>query len=369
MTGGIYTARRFQPQDDTSALLRLWADNMTDPQVRDATHTRMRWLYETNPIGRPSTWVGLAADGSVIGCGSLCPRRVSVGGRLMNAGILTDFAVDRHHRLAGPAIILQRTIMAACREAGFDFLMGWPNAKSVAVMKRIGYHVVGTARSWVKPLRTTSRLGDVIADRLGPRLPKWVAPDFLARLGGPFLDQALFTRDCARRLVYLPGMRVTLADRVDHRIDDLWAHAASSHIVGEKTSAYLNWRYSGFTTERYRYCILTERRGDRVLGYAAYSLRGDAAFIVDLFVQDLDRHIEPLLLGLATAMRWESVRSLSLTYLGTQRFCAHLRRAGFFDRGGDRPLIVWLPPGTSDELRTLVTNPENWLMTDGELDL
>jgi hypothetical protein len=287
----------------------------------------------------------------------------------MNAGILTDFAVDRRHRLAGPAIILQRTIMAACREAGFDFLMGWPNAKSVAVMKRIGYTVVGTTRSWVKPLRTTSRLGHMIASRFGTRLPTWVTPDFLARIGGPMLDQALFTRDCARRLTHLLGMRVTLVDRVDQRIDDLWAHAAGSHIVGEKTSAYLNWRYSGFMTERYRYCLLTERRSDKVLGYAAYSLRGDAACIVDLFVRDLDRHVDPLLLGLAAAMRWESVGSLSLTHFGTKRLSAHLRRVGFFDRGGDRPLIVWLPPGTSDELRACITNPENWLMADGELDL
>ena len=369
MTGDIYTARRFRPEEDREALLRLWADNMSDPKMRDATHGRMRWLYETNPSGRPATWVGVAADDSVIGCGSLCPRRVLVGGRLMNAGILVDFAVDRRHRLAGPAIILQRTIMAACCEAGFDFLMGWPNAKSVAVMKRIGYTVVGVTRSWVKPLRTTSQLCDMLERRFATGLPKGVTPNLLARLGGPLLDQALFTRDCARRLTHLPGMRVTLADRVDQRIDDLWAHAAGSLIVGEKTSAYLNWRYSGFMTERYRFCILTERRSNKVLGYAAYSLRGDTAVIVDLFVQDFERHVDPLLLGLAAAMRWESVRSLSLMYLGTQRLCAHLRRVGFFDRGGDRPLIIWLPPGTSDDLRACVTDPENWLMADGELDL
>jgi hypothetical protein len=366
-----YTARPLRLDEDREreALIRLWAENMGDPRIRDATHERMRWLYEANPSGWPRTWVGVAADQSVIGCGSLLPRRMLVGGRQLIAGILIDFAVDRRHRLAGPAIVLQRAIMEGSRDAGFDFLLGWPNAKSVAVMKRIGYMAVGLTRSWVKPLRTASRLGPLIAERFATRLPSWVAPEGLARFGGPVLDRLLLVRDFARRAIHLPGTQLVLSDRIDARVDELWARAATSFTVGEKTSAYLGWRYSGFPTERYRFGLLMERRSDRLLGYVAFALRGDAAHVVDLFVEDIDRHVGPLLLGLGSAMRRESVRSISLTYLGTQRLSDHLPRLGFFDRGGERPLIIWLAPGTSEDLRTRLTNPENWLMLDGELDI
>ena len=354
-----YSARALSPQDRDS-LLQIWRDNMGDPRIAGKTTERFRWLYETNPSGPAKTWLGLAPAGNVIGCGSLYPRRMKVDGKLLKGGNLADFAVDKQHRLAGPAITIQRAIVTGSKGAGFDFVFGWPNAKSVAVVKRVGYAPIGATKSWVKPLRTSSRLAPVIAEKL-PKLPH---PELVAKVGGPVLDLALAARDLARRAPSLMQVRAQVLDRADARFDDLWARAKLPFIVGEKTSAYLNWRYAEFTTEKYQFYCLFDRRGGELRGYAAYTIRGDVAFIADLFVEDLDRDVDPLLLGLAHELRFSPVRSLSLTYIGTPRFTDRLPALGFFDRGGDRPLILWL-----EQPNAFLSDPDNWFMFDGELDI
>ncbi len=364
-----YSARPLSLEQDREVLLRLWRENMSDPRIGNVTAERFRWLYETNPNGPARTWLGLVDGERVIGCGSLLPRRMSVAGRQMQAGILSDFTVDRDHRVLGPAMVLQRRILSDCREAGFDLVFGWPNARAIGVMKRIGYATVGIAHSWIKPLRTGARLAPLIAERYSKYLPGWLTPERVARMGAPLLDRALAGRDLLMRANDLARTRVDLVDSIDDRVDLLWARAKNQLILGERNAAFLNWRYSRFTTERYRYALLSDRASHQLLGYLVFTMRGDTALIVDLFVDDIDRSMAPLVLGLTAELRAQSVGSLSLTYLGTPRFRAKLRSLGFFERGGDRPVIMWTTPGMPDDVRALLSNSANWFMLDGDLDI
>ena len=364
-----YSARPLSLEQDREVLLRLWRENMSDPRIGDVTAERFRWLYETNPNGPARTWLGLTDGGRVIGCGSLLPRRMSVAGRQLQAGILSDFTVDRDHRVLGPAMVLQRRILSDCREAGFDLVFGWPNARAIGVMKRIGYATVGIAHSWIKPLRTGARLAPLIAERYSKYLPSWLTPERVARMSAPLLDRALAGRDLLLRANDLARTRVDLVDSVDDRVDLLWARAKNQLILGERNATFLDWRYSRFTTERYRYALLSDRASDQLLGYLVFTVRGDNALILDLFVDDIDRSMAPLVLGLTAELRAQSLGSLSLTYLGTPRFSAKLRSLGFFERGGDRPVIMWTTPGMPDDLRALLSNSANWFMLDGDLDI
>jgi hypothetical protein len=370
-----YSTTVMRLADHREALAKLWADNMGDPRIAGKLAERIVWLYEKNPSGPARTWLGLspAPTSQIIGCGSLFPRAMWVGGEMVQGGVLADFAVDKHHRLAGPAITIQRAIVKGSRESGFDFVFGWPNAKSVAVVKRVGYTPIGTTSSWVKPLRTEKKLAELLAEKAAAR-PRFArlapAAPLLAKVGAPILDRALWANDWRMLAPSLRELRSAVVDRADRRFDELWQRGRENmpFIAGEKTADYLNWRYADFTTARYRFFTLSERSTDRLVGYVAYYVRNDAAFVADLYCDDLSR-VDPLLAGCAIAARREKVRSLSLTYIGTDRFTSRLRRLGFFDRGGERPLIVYLDPQARDDLRQAVLDPQRWFMFDGELDI
>jgi len=138
-----YQAVRMREGDHKAALLRLWREALHDPAIAAVAEARWPWYYDENPAGRPATWLGVTDDGEVVGCGSIYPRVVHVGDRRMVAGVLSDFAVSKAHRTAGCAIAVQRAIVAGGHAAGFAFLFAYPNPGSLAVVKRVGYRVIG----------------------------------------------------------------------------------------------------------------------------------------------------------------------------------------------------------------------------------
>ena len=56
--------------------------------MKYAVHQRLRWLYEENPSGSAQTWLVLLRGTDAIGCGSIFPRDMLVGGQLRKSGIL-----------------------------------------------------------------------------------------------------------------------------------------------------------------------------------------------------------------------------------------------------------------------------------------
>ena len=164
--------------------------------------------------------------------------------------------------------------------------------------------------------------------------------------------------------------RHEVLDRADVRFDDLWERARSPYVVGKKSHAYLNWRYAQFTTARFRFFALfgaDERRP--ASRYVAYKIEDDAALLGDLFCQDLDVHVAPLLARFALYVRLEGARSVYLTYVGTPRFTEQLDGLGFHERASGRSLVVGAGPECPAEVRDAVLDPQNWFMFDGELDI
>jgi len=341
------------------ALESFWHENTNDPRIAVAISERLRWLYERNPDGATRTWLGFSPspDSRIIGCGSLISRRMALGGRRYLGGNLADFAVDKAHRLAGPAIMIQRAIVRGSKEAGFDLVYGWPNDKSVGVCKRVGYTSIGMATRWVKPLHTEKKLREALKNPL------------IRKAAAAGVDRVLMANDWRKILSRLVAFRSETLLRADERFDALWARMRLPYLVGEKTAAYLNWRYADYTTKRIRFFCVTGRLSQRLLGYAVYSVRGDVASVEDLLVDDLNEHLDVLLLGLALKVRDEGACSLSLTYLGTDKLFPRLRSLGFFDRGGDRPLIVYLDKDPPEELMKAAFDSKQWFIFDGELDI
>lgn len=354
-----YIARRFDLERDAEALAKLWRENMSDASISSVVEQRMNWLYRENPLGPAATW--LVADdvtSEVVGCASLYPRDVWVKGRRMRAGIGIDLAAKKEHRVAGPAVMLQRAITKQHQEAGFEFAYTYPNKGSLPVLKRVGFNVVAEASHWVKPVRT------------GYKLSEYVPIPAVVRAAALFLDRGLGLADRRHILAGRGLYEGSLVDAADGRFDELWERARGAYsIVGDKSAAYLNWRYTTCKTANYRYFCLTERATGRLAGFAIFTVRDNKAFVADAFCQDQDVALSHLFVKLASRARHSKVDSLFVAYAGAESFTRRLHELNFVRREFSRALVVSAAKDMPEELRASLLDKESWFLFDGELDL
>jgi GNAT superfamily N-acetyltransferase len=315
------------------SLLKLWKENFDNPRMADVADERFDWLYRENPFGSTRTW--LAVDNTsndVIGCASVFPSNRYVGGRMVRTGVTVDFAVDREYRTAGVALALQRALTSESRRAGFACLIGKPNRKASAIFDRVGYQPIGDAQDWVKCIGC----GVEVPDR---------------RAWSFYSD--------------------TIVNAADERFDRLWSAGRCHYqIVGEKTAGFLNWRYSSFKEQSYRfYCLL---HGDdcRLVGYLCFSAAEKTVFVGDVFLEEPDPAIvDRLLLGLAAVASREGHAWIGLSYLGARWFEDCLERLGFTHGRHRRKLLGYVHPDATAGLRDEIFDQDKWFIFAGEMDL
>jgi Acetyltransferase (GNAT) domain len=318
-------------EEHREALLALWKRNFKEPWMDATADRRLEWLYRDNPFGPAQTWLAVdAASNEVIGCGSVSPSHKYIRGRVVRMGTTIDFTVESRHRSAGAALAIQRALTTESRRAGFDYLIGKPNRKAMPIFTRTGYQPIGDCRNWVKALD-----GDA---------------------EGQALD-----RSCSDELVRT----------ADERFDQLWNAAKSQdQIVGEKTAAYLNWRYLALEELNYGLYCVCNRSDGRLVAYLVYARMDNGAFIAELFAEDLfGPRLRDLLLGFADRMRMEGREWIALSYLGAPSFEDRLRQLGFSPRSSTRGLVAYVDSDCSDDFRREIFDAQHSLVFGGEMDL
>ena len=361
-----YAVRRADSVADHATMSGLWARNMTDRRIASRTEPRMQWLYGDNPAGLVRTWLLCTSTGIVVGCGSVLPRVVCVNGVNVRCGLLIDFAVDAAHRTAGPALQIQRTILAADSTHQLDFMLAWPNRNSSAVVTRAGYTVVGQSSLWVKPLSWHAEL----VKRLGRRGDTQSPLAFAIRLIAGFIEPCSLAADLLRTVPFTFRWQTEVADRADDRFSSLLGRTRQAYITARKDVAWLNWRYASFSTVGHRFFLLFDRRDrQRLVAYAIYSINDGRVTISDLCCEDMRQHLTPLLLRLALRLRREGIQAISLIYVGTALFARRLRTLQFFRSQHTRTLMVSLNTSASPALKRDVLDAEQWLIFDGDLDI
>lgn len=352
-----YVARPFDEARDRDALLALWGATLSDRSLTAKLEERYRWLYASSRERRLRTFLVVDdATHTVIGCSSLVPHVVSVAGELRPAGIGVDLAIAQGHRVAGPAVVLQRAVVDAVARGELGpgaFCFAYPNDGALPVVKRVGYRVVGKTSHAVKPVRT--------AYKLAPRLPApaLVAP--LAKAG----DLALALLDRGRLLRAPVLHRAQVFPRPDERFDALFDRMRRERpVLGDRRAAFLDWRYAQCPTREHVIVGTTTRSGRELLGYAIVALEGPTAVLVDQLAVSPAATVATFT-HLAGELRARGLDSIFASFLGNPPLAASLQASGFFDRGAERSMVLYAPPGTPTDL----AEPERWHIFDGELDL
>lgn len=350
-----YTTEMMRPDDHRDALLPLWEQSISDPRVALVCEKRFEWLYERNPIGPANTCLGVHVESdAVIACGSFIPRKMTIEGRVVDAGMLCDFAVDKNHRTAGAAIKIQRALAKQSTVCGLQFLYSYPNLKAVPIFKRLRYLFVGKAQTWVKPLRSEYK----IRQRLNNPL--------LIKAASALVDVGLRANDARIFLRRPRWFRTEITQRADHRFDELWERARPHLITSEKSSAYMNWRYAEHPTDPHQFCLVLHK--GELIGYTAYFIHDNKVVVSELFC-DLDRDIDLVLFAFAERMRRQRYDSIVIRYVGNDVIPKTLAANEYLLRPGERTLFVYLDKSAPTEQRERLADLQNWHLFDGELDI
>lgn len=327
-TSGQAAGYRAEPavlSRDRDEVLALWRDNLGDPERHAGKYD---WFYRSDPFG-PALLQLLRHDTATIGTCGVAARRMLWQGREIRAGLLADMAVAAQHRTLGPALMLEEALLSAAT-GRYDVLYGFPNRKSLPVVRRLGYTVLGELSRHARVLRH--------ARYLQPHMPRWLA----VSLGG-VLDALRAMHDGLRTLSG-PQLAAAWSERADPRMDALWD--GSPHglgLLGVHDAALLRWRFDAWPLSGVRYLLLGDRCDDTLRAWFACETVSGVLHVRDYWsergVEGIDHR---LVLALVHAARSAGCVSVALECAATAARMAGWRRAGFVLREGQPVIGKWI---------------------------
>jgi len=332
---------------DRATVLDLWKQNLPG-----ASPERYAWLYES---GSATGWTVHSAEGDVVGAAGLMARWIKVFDEVLAAGQAIDLNVQENHRTIGPALGLQRALTGMVKQDRIDFLYSFPNPQSEPVQRRVGFQVLDHLGRWARPLR------------FGETLRSWVGHPLLQKMPSALVDPCLYLRSPETFYRRRADVRVHVTDHFDGRFDALWKTASPRFpVVGERTSAYLTWRFRQCPDACYRVLCLSNAE-DELLAYLVYHRRGGMVHVGDFFFADIG-HLEQLLGEFLRLMRSEKAEAIIAIYLGSSEVCRTLKRFGFWQRPCTWKTLLYVDRQPLGEQRDGMFDRENWHLTQADID-
>jgi hypothetical protein len=292
---------------------------------------RLAWLYERNPAGRALTWLARDRDGTIAGCTSYFPYRLSVDGSPILAALGGDGYVRSAFRRRGVGALLHAAGRDAMPRLGIACMYGAPGAMNLTPLKHGGSREVGHVARWVRPVGLRGRLDAVARVLLRPR-------------GSAEL------------------VAMTCGDR---RVDEVWRRAAGAlRIAAVRDAPFYTWRFVESPAHREPAFVVVDR-GEPI---AACALElGDAGarvHVVDLVAVPGAWHTA--LEAIARHAADLGARSLEIRLHALDGRRRSMWRSGFVERER-KPFLVMVPQGGDRRL----LDPLRWFYggADSDLDL
>ena len=255
---------------DRAAIIALWSEGLNQNGTRMA-EAKFDWYYLHNAEGAPEvTFLRHPAETGPVGVATLAPRRMRLDGQALVAGGLFDFVVSAGHRSLFPALFLQRML----RQRGVEsraLVFGLPNPRSIGVVRRAGYTLLGVKERRVRVLRSAAYLARYL-------------PPVLARIAGAVIDRARFAA-AALRAASRPGFAGAWVARPDARFDALWERSALEGVLmGVRDARFLAWRFNDCPFYAHEFFTLADPGSGRLLAYAACRPQERALLVSDFLV-------------------------------------------------------------------------------------
>ena len=347
--------------DDAEAVDAFQRANFP-PDGRQVDPASRTWLFAQNPHAGddgPYFWV-CRRDGQVVGQQTEMPVELKVGDDRRLGSWAIDLMVEGKWRLRGVGPALISTLMENRSIVGVLYASddGYP------AFLKAGCVDLGVMPRYRRALDPGQALRHA---RVPARL----------RALAPVLAPVLRLADAgAAAAVRLAGARLVPVDRLDERVDEVWAAAADAYpVLASRDLKAVAWkieqRPDRATLQRY-YLV----RGRRTVGYVVIrptlsttSAAERTAVVVDYLAPP--RWVASLLLAAGRAARSDGAVALSLRTRNVQAERA-LRLAGFLrsSQAGEHPIHHLVYCADDAGISALVQDPDSWFLTaaDGDVE-
>lgn len=315
--------------------------------------SKFDWFYKSNPYGEAQCWlVKEEKNDKIVGMTASFPRNISMNGQIIKAYITGDYGVDKEHRILGPALKLQREVVKFCDDGDADLKYGYPNSNSEPVQKRVGFEVVGNVIRIVKVLKSVSYIKRFI--KLAPLAAFISIPvDFCIKV---FSGEV---KTGGAKKYYS-----VITEKFEKHYDDLWQENKSeTRLIGEKSRAFLNWRYSDCPYYDYRVFELFLTADKRFLGFIVFRLEDDQVVISDLFYQS--GTLAVLLNKFIRYTRENKYHTISIIYFGDEKIVDQFKKYGFSIREENRKIVMY---STLKDKKSYLLDKNNWCLFEGDND-
>jgi GNAT superfamily N-acetyltransferase len=342
-----WTVRPYQPGDEPALV-----DLFQRAYRRTISEAHFRWKLKALPAPAENVWLAVT-DGGVIAQYASIPVRYRLPDREAVLMVGADVMTAPEYRRRGLFTALARVAYDAWRRAGVPFTLGLPNEQWGSRKAALGWTVLFSLQSLVRPLRPER----ILARRL--RAP------VVGRLRWP---GELWNRWLDRRSA--AAIEVRPVSAAGPEFDRLWAaHGDAFRISPVRDAAWVRWRY--LTAPAFDYRVLLAERAGRAIGYAALRLDESGAArvgtIAEIFADPSDETAcRALLRRCVDALRSADVEQVvALAIPGTPHWRA-CRAAGFLPRHAFTVEVsVFDAAVPMDVLR----DPSHWSLAGGDFDV
>jgi hypothetical protein len=305
---------------------------------------RYDWLYRECPHGEARVWIAREGNaGPILGAAAVFPRRMYVAGVVKTGCVLGDFFIFPQYRTLGPALLLQRTCLAAVESKALEPCYDFPAAAMVPVYKRLA----------IEPREQLVRLGKPLrADR---RIREWVKAPLVARGLSAVSNRMLDLRGRGRNSHSDCAISVHAGPCGEEFSTLARAVSARYGVCVERSAEYLNWRYGTHPSRQYE--ILTARRDGRLLAYTVLTQTQEDGSIVDLFGVEEPAVVGDLVVNAVEAFRRCGLMTASVSLLDSDPRMKLFQELDFHARESC-PVILYPQAGAG--------LTERWLLMDGD---
>ena len=347
-----YTIYRSSVEKDREELLKFWNEN----HEKDL-NGKYQWIYEGNPAGKATVF--LVRDnqkGECVGCLAVFPRQISIKGTNLRAAVVGDLLVHKVHRILGPALKLEKSLISSVQEKEFDLVYGFPNKKSELVMKLAGFECLGSYIRMFRLINTSEPL------------QKLHFPKFITRVFSPMLNIAL--KLCVLETWYRSNGRFTCEEigRFDERFDQLWRKSQSRfEVVGERTSKYLTWKFLENPNAKHKIFAICTPDKTEVRGYIIYCDAEDHIDVRDFILPEGRKAARVFVTCFLRHIKKASPAWVAIRILENKKISKFFRRFGFvrMKRGYN---IYYSCNEHVLKTFPLLEDSKNWFLLEGDTD-
>ncbi len=322
----------------------------------------LTWRYDQCPVGSSLSFVTELPDGLAVSGYACNPRRAIARGEedsLSVVGQTGDVMTSPLWRKFGLFSALDRTAMAASRDAGWPLVFGLPNRRSAHIFTGdLGWKQIGTVREWTFVLRADGRTRQArLADG---RRRAWLS----------FLDQRRGAAALARMRKRAGELSIRPLERFPAEVLQLSKSIeARFEFMVRRDADYLNWRFFQ-APARMHQVLGAYDAAQRLLGYVVLQ-KPDArgvGYLIDLLALT-----DPVRDGLIAAglvkLQSQGASIARATAIDGSWWNLVLQQSGFVPPKPDNHLVVILHTHQVDHrLAKAAAQASRWYFTDGDRD-